>query len=387
MGRHSARLGSLELTLSDEAADLVSVADTVLKVTEDGWADPVFVGRVNTRSLSYDAESDTLSVTAADPLPHLGQKVIRVFDTASDPDAYIWRAYGSAQPADIMADLIADHAADAGIDIGLTPGGATARELSFPMGSTVLDAVLSLTGLDDSVEFELTPTAAVDGTLVTFNAYYPQQGSDLSGTVALKIGVDGGDNLMDFSYEEAQTDLINRYIVIGDTVGTATRSALEYPLHYAYIAEHAASIAQYGAFESSESASATTVASILEDTAKAVVAANAYPVSTFSGTLDPTSDLDFGPDGDFWIGDVVTVKAGLPQETLTLVGRVATATLTEQPNGEILASLTFELEADIAGVTGSLVNALIAPEDGTAAPPADPPPPPKPPKKKKKKKK
>lgn len=375
IGRHTARLASIDLAGSDPAFDLVSTGDTVLRCTVDGWTDPLFVGRVNTREISADGEDAAVTVSAADPLNHLAQKIIRVYETAgATPDAYIWETYGaSVQPATLISDLISDHAADAGIAIGTTPGGATALTMSFPLGMSVLDAILSITGLDDAVEFELTPTEAVDGTLVTFNAYYPRQGSDLTATVEIQIGVDANDNATEFSYAESQVDIINRHIAISDVVGTGLAGSTEFPLRLVRIASHAASITQYGAFESVSSLSGVTDTTVLTNYAKAIVAANAYPTTDFSAVLDPTSSLDFSPDGDFWVGDTISLTAALPEETLSLEGRVAAATFTEQENGEVEVALAFEPEADVAGVSGTTYYGMVDPADGTAPTPPESP--------------
>lgn len=395
IGRHTARLASGEIAWSDDAADLITTGDTVLQITDDLWTDPVFVGRINTNTIQVNADAESISFTAADPLPLLGQRIVREsasFDVPTTVTGFIWGEPSVAsQPADLLNYLIFHFADDVGIDIGTLPGGATARTFTFPLGSSVLDSFLSVTGLDDSVEFELTPTLATDGTLVTLNAYYPNQGTDLSNTVSLRVGIDDADNLTDFAWEEALADQVNRHLAVGDVIGTATRGGLEFPLHHVYIAESPASVAQYGALESSSSASGVMEQTVLEDLAKAVVKSNAYPVASLGGTLDPTLDFDFSPDGDFWIGDTVLLAAGLPQETLLLTGRVATASLTEDENGEIEVAVSCEPEpAD--DVTGTLYYALIDAADGTAPPPPETPEPPEEPetpasKKKVKKKK
>lgn len=376
IGRHTARLAEVTLALDDVDAPLASVADTLLRVKAEDWTDPVFNGRINGRKIEVAGEQETLTLTAADPLLQLETALVLVLNTAFNPDAYAYVEYTATQELLIIADLISDTADnDHGIAIGSTPA-TTVRTLSFPAGSGVAEAILSITGLG-SCEFELTPTEATDGTIATLNGFNGEQGTDKSATVIAKIGISrDGDNCVGLSYEEALAGMCNAFLAIGDQDGTATKDGLDYPLHPAHFAEHATSIATYGRIERSEALSGVAAAAQLEAYAEAIVSANAYPIKSFAVTLDPAGDISFGPDGDCYMGDVIALEAGLPRETLSLNGRIGGATLEELEGGEVEVDLDCEVEAS-AGVAGSAISVVMDPGDGTAPTPPEVPPPPR----------
>lgn len=245
------------------------------------------------------------------------------------------------------------------------------KALSLPAGSSVGDAINNLVGLIGAPEYELTPKEASDGTLATMNAYVPRQGSDKSSTVTLKIGVDATDNLTALSYVPAMDGMINRHTAIGDVSGTVSSGGLDYPTHPAYQASHAASIATYGVWETSEALSGTTDSALLEQSARAIVAANAFPLTSFSCTLDPESAPGFGPADTFWMGDTITLHAELPQESLVITGRVVAATITEDANGEGAVVISCEPESVAGGVSGSTLQVVVDSADGQVPPPVD----------------
>jgi hypothetical protein len=369
--RHAARIAELGVALDDEIVAAVSVGDVLLRCKSETWDDPVFNGRVNTRQIEARGDQETFKLSAADPMPQLETAIVMALNTAFDPDVYSYAEFAAAQQLTIMADLISAFAAGAGVAIGLTPS-SVVRDLSFPAGSSVAEGLLSVTGLDNGPEFELTPTEASDGTIATFNGYHPRQGTDKSDTVVLQIGVSDDDNLVGLSFEEVFAGVCNYFLAIGDGEGVATKGGLEYPLHPAYIAEHAASIATYGKIARSDSLSGATAAANIEAYAKGIVSANAYPISSFSATLDPDTGPEFGPAGDCYMGDIITLQAALPEEEILLEGRIAGATLTEFENGDVEVDLDCEVLA-ASGVTGSATNVVVDAGDGTAPPPPEVP--------------
>src|SRR5688572_3162965 len=187
IGRHAPRSAEVELALDDPAADLVSAGDTVLRCTVEGWSEPLFVGRANQADVTYDESRETMLVRGIDPMAHLERCLI--FATLGfSPAAISYKDFTAAQQAQIMwdlIDLVAGH--EHGVAEGTLPNSVT-RTLSFPAGSSVAEAIRSVAGMLNGPEFEFTPTAATDGTLVTFNAFYPRQGSDKTATVVFKIG-------------------------------------------------------------------------------------------------------------------------------------------------------------------------------------------------------
>lgn len=372
IARHVARLAEIHLALDDPAADLVSVGDTLIRCKAAGWSQPLFVGRVNTVAIDESGDGETLGITAADPLTQLETAYVLELNTAFDPDVYAYAEYLAIQQTTIMADLISDTADNGhGVVIGTTPASVT-RTLSFPAGSSVVEGLLAVTALENGPEFELTPKEATNGELATFNAYHPRQGSDKSATVIFKLGVSDKDNLLGLSYEEQLAGMCNRFLAIGDSNAIATKGGLEYPRHPAYEAAHAASIAAYGAVERSEAISGVTDAAALEAYAKGIVSANSYPIKSFSISLDPDGDLDFGPAEDCWMGDTIALQAVLPEEALSLTGRIAAASLTEDEDGVIDVELDCEVIA-ASGVTGTATNVVMDAGDGTAPTPPETP--------------
>ena len=132
---------------------------------------------------------------------------------------------------------------------------------------------------------------------------YSKQGSDKTGSIILHLGQGDGydDELLGFEVAPSIVGVSNRHTIIGEApdggVGTSSVSGApkNYPLHPAYRASHAASIARYGVWETAESAAGASTSAILSRAAQAVVAANIDPVTSFKVTLDPDLAPAFGP--------------------------------------------------------------------------------------------
>lgn len=382
IGRHVARTATLTLDYDDAFARLATVGNQVLRCTPAGWTDPAFIGRVIGHDIAYDGDSAELKLSAADPLAHL--EACLVASTASmTPAAETFKTYfATTDPSTMMSQLISACAANGhGIIDGTLDSTAADLKLGFPFGQTVADALRSIAGLDSMPEFEIKPFVALTGTLAKLNTYYPRQGTDKSGTINLRLGQSSAtDELLGFEMAPSMSGVVNRHVVIGDAPdGSLASSSVSgtlknYPLHPASRASHAASIATYGVWETSEGASGTTDPSILAAVAKASVAANVNPITNFKVTLDPDNAPTFGPQGAFWMGDLITVTITTPQgNVLVLVGRVAAASLTQAENGDVLVDLILEPQDDPAGVSTSAINVVVDSTEGT-----DPPPPPEP---------
>ena len=388
--RHAARTAQVTLALEDEAAPWVSVGDTVLRCKVVGWTDPLFVGRVTLAETTFTGDTETLTVSAADPWAHLQKKIVLITGLGFTPTASAYKEFSATQQAQIMWDLINLHS-DHGIAQGTLVTSVT-RTATFPAGSGVADGVNAMAALFNGAEWELSPVEETDGTLVEFNTFHPRQGSDLSGSVILTIGIDEDDNADSLSIAPGIDGMVNKYTVIGDVSGTATKGGLDYPLHPAYTAEHAGSVSTYGTWEGSDSVVGLTDAGLLEAIAKARVAANAFPIERFSVGIDPDTGPDFGPDGDFWVGDTIALQAGLPNETLNIEGRVGAASFAEGSEGEVDVTLTCDPDT-ASSVTGAALSVVMDSSEGTVPPPPpeevpiDTAPEPKKKKKKKKKKK
>jgi hypothetical protein len=382
LGREVARTASLTLDLDDPFAQLASVGDQVLRCSADGWTDPAFVGRVLQHDITYNGDSAQLTMSAADPLAHL--EACLVFWTAAmTPAAETFKTYyANTDPSTMMSDLISHCAANGhGIVDGTLALGAADQKLGFPAGSTVADGLRAIAGLSSNPEFEIAPIFDATGKLAELNTYYPKQGTDKTATIILRLGEsDDDDELLGFEIAPSMSGLVNRHVVVGDAPDGAIASSSvsgvpkNYPKHPAYRASHAASIAQYGVWETAESVSGASNAFVLIGVAQANIAANVDPVTAIKVTLDPDNAPAFGPQGAFWLGDIITIEVTTPAgNPLSYEARVATAGLTEAENGDVLVDLIVEPVDDLAGVSGASFSVVVDSTEGT-----DPPPPPEP---------
>jgi hypothetical protein len=381
IGREVARTAQVSLDLDDEAARLASVGDTVLRCSAEGWSQPLFCGRITQLDISYDGASAELKITASDPLYHLESCL--VFGTAGmSPAAQTFITFfAPADPSGMMWWLIATTADNGHGIVAGSLADAPDSALGFPAGQSVAEALRAISGLADAPEFELAPVFADDGSLVELNTYYTSQGRDRRDEVVLHLGLsDEADELLGFEISPSMAGFTNRHYVVGDAPeGSIAESTIsgalkDYPLHLAYVADHDASQARYGVWETSESVSGASDASLLSSVARAQVAANADPVSSFKVTLDPDLAPSFGPDGDFWLGDYISVELTTPAENLLpYTGRVASASLTEAENGDVLVDLLLEFEGELAEVTGGTLNVVVDSAEGTDPPPPPPP--------------
>jgi hypothetical protein len=381
VGRNVARTATLGLDLDDPAAQLASVGETLLRCLAPGWSRPLFVGRVIQADISYNGQSADLKLSAADPLYHLERCL--VFGTAAmSPAAETFITYFSdTDPSTMIASLIASTADNGhGIVTGSLDTSAANLKLGFPAGMTVAEAIRSIAGLDGAPEFELAPVAAGDGTLAELNTYHPHQGTDKSAEIVLRIGSGVEDELLGFEVSPSMAGFTNRYVTIGDAPPGATAtssisgSSKVYPRHPAYRASHQGLIDRYGVWESTESLPGSAVSSLLLKVARAAVAANANVLTGYRVTLDPDLAPTFAPEGDFWLGDTVGVEVTTPGgRVLDYTGRVASASLTEAENGDVLTDLLLEVPDDPAGVTGAALSVVVDSAEGTTPPPPPPP--------------
>lgn len=249
------------------------------------------------------------------------------------------------------------------------------RDVSYPAGSNVADNIKSLVSLDYAAEWELVPKVGADGRIAQFDQFNPRQGADKTASVILKVGIDATDNALSFAYEPAMDAMVNRHTAIGDVGGTVNEFGLDWPIHTAYTANHAASQALYGIWESAEVLAGTTDPGLIKASAEAVVAANAYPLASFAMELDPETGPEVkqgGGAGTLWTGDKIAAQAGLPGATLNVQGRVGQIDIEEDDNRESDVHLVLEPDAS-SGVVSTISTVIVDASDGTV-----PPPPPEP---------
>lgn len=382
LGVNKGRSATVKLSIEDPAYDVAKAIETVLRVTlrgPDEFSLPLFIGRIVIPNLSSVAEVEEIELNALDPLFHLERLLIR---DASEPGSWLGRAYSELDQSEIMQRLV-ELAVGHGVIRGSYPT-SIKRIRTYPPTKDVASALIQMSEVEGGPDFELTPYPYVnDGTLAQLDCFYPKQGSDLSATVRFVHGA-APDSAVVFLHSPAGDAIANRIIAVGAPLeheeGGPPWSATAYP---AYLAEHAASIAEFGPFEQRLQLEDVLEAATLEAHAKAAVAANAYPSNFFDFTAAPEPVADETGDGvppvfgrDYWLGDTVGVTAWLAGQwnedgtkfldeegneipPLELTGRVTDATVTEAASGQLSVKASCVTEASASGITGEPITVLI----------------------------
>ena len=366
--RNATRTAEVPLALDDPALEAAAVGERLLRCTVPGWRDPLFCGRITQLQHSYSADQEGVVVSAADPMMQLEKTRVFVTGIGFSPAAEGYKEFIDVQQAQIIWQLVNLMSANGiGVVQGATPNSVT-RTLTFPAGTTAADGIRSVAGLDNGPEFEFAPVFGGDGRIARLDIFWPRQGADRRQEVKLVLGVDPDlDNTLEFTYTPTVSGIVNRYVAIGDQAGTVSKGGLLYPRHPAYRAEHAASIAQFGAWGASDSISGLTDPNLLSAAARGVVSANAYPIDSFTAALDPEEGPDLEP-GKLWIGDTIAATIGLPGGPVDLAGRIAQASFSEASNGVAYVDLTCEPDG-VSGVTGASLNVVMDSSEGTVPPP------------------
>lgn len=378
--RHAPRTAKIDLDPSDAAVALATTLNTIIKVTVAGWTDPLFCGRVFSNSASR-GDQDTVTLQAADPWRQLDKETVLIRDSDFDlVGTFGYRYYAAnTDQSTLMWDLIALVAASGhGIVEGTLAGASITRDLTFPAGSRISDGVLGIADLFQGADFELAPVAASDGSLCTFNTFYPEQGTDRSATVIFKIGNEDPDldNALILDYSETGESVVNSFTAIGEVRAHGAIGGVSYPIHAAYTAEHADSAAAYGPFEDSGTVSGVVDLAVLAAYANSIVTEQGMPGHPFTLTVDPDGPFDFAPPsegGDYWMGDTIAVEAILLDgSTLNLTGRISDTPLTENDAGDVDLVLTCDPVGDASSVTGEDRSIVMDAGDGTVVPPPEP---------------
>lgn len=367
IGLNGSRRAKCPLALDDPALGVATAMDSFLRVILKGddlpEDRPLFLGRVITPEETSVAEKPALNLVAIDPFLQLERTLIRsVVGTEWDPVAF-----AATDQAQIMWALIAMGSGH-GIVEGDLPASVN-RDRTYPPGKEAGAALVEMSEVIGGPDFELEPVIASDGTIARFNTFYPQQGSDLTDSVRFQHGGEAED-APGFSYSPTGEGLCNRVLVIGAPVNSEGEGEAPYAFHYGYVAEDAASIAQYGAFEKREQAEDVTEAATLQAHAEAIVAGSAYPTPFFDFTaapekVDGETGLGIPPifGKDYWLGDTIHVDAyenGADpargdDPTHALDGRITDATVTELASGQIQVKSSCAPAISAAGVTGQAV--------------------------------
>ncbi len=376
IGLNGSRRGKCPLALGDPALAVATPMNTYLRVILKG-ADlpedlPLLIGRVVTPEEASQAQKPSLNLAAIDPFLQVERTLARSV-TGTEWDPVVFAATDQSQ---IMWGLVA-----LGTGHGIVKGdlpASVARDRTYPPGKEVGSALIEMSEVIGGPDFELEPVIATDGTIARFNTFYPQQGSDLSAALRFRHGGGEGEDAPGFTYSPTGEDLCNRVLVIGAPVNSEGESG-PFAFHFGYVAENAASIALYGAFERREQAEDVTEAATLQAHAEAIVAGSAYPTPFFDFTAAPEK-VD-GEEGvgippvfgeDYWLGDVVGVDAyenGVSphtgdEPTRAVSGRITDVTITELASGQIQVKSSCAPVISAAGVTGKAVVVKVPNSEG-----------------------
>jgi hypothetical protein len=370
IGISDARRAFCPLSIEDPAFALATPGNTVLRATLEGPAAfklPLFIGRVVIPETKSEPSSEEFGINAVDPLGYqLERALIRKVTGA------IWESlvFTGVDQSLIMWELIAAALANGtihGIVKGLLPA-SIVRDRTYPPTKEVALALTQMTEVINGPDFMLTPTLASDGTLATFNTYYPKLGSDLSATVKF-VHAHAPYTAEGFNLSPAGDDLINRVVAVGapqqDPLAESTVGI--YP---GYIAEVATSIAIYGVLEKRLQLEDVTLVPTLESHAKGEVATKAFPVNFFDLTTPAEQAESETGDGippafgkDYFVGDTIAVETYLgPNEdepNLKVTGRITDAKITENEAGQLSTKLTCAPPTAAAVATGSAITLLI----------------------------
>lgn len=335
LGVNVGRSARVSLSKEDDAYADIDLMETTLRVTIDGWTDPVFTGRVLLPDATESAESEGVTLNAIDSLGMLERAFVHkapeaIFATTG----ILVLGYSSVDQGQIMWNLI-DHAQDNGIDAGVQDGSRPAsvtRTRFYPTGKQIAEAIVQLSEVNNGPDFEFQPIEAGGGILSEFNTYYPKQGSDLTSDVIFRTGQGTSDDTARIlNTQDSGEQLRNRAIIIGSIANLNTFGIIS-------IADHAASQAIYGVLEYFEVRSDITTFTGLEDYSVGVVRAAAMPTEfiDFTVSLDGPS---FGPgaDGAYYLGDTVALDVYPRQggDAEQISGRVLDAVLSDDEAGNV----------------------------------------------------
>lgn len=380
LGVNAMRRAFCPLSLEDPAFGLAEATKTLLRITLKGPEDfalPLFIGRVLIPEQGSALEQEELGLNAVDPLFQLGRALGRKV-VGSTWEAVTFGATDATDQSQIMWELI-DAAEDHGIIEGSLPASVN-RDRTYLPGKQTDQALIEMTEVINGPDFELEPVAG-EGTedLVRFNTFHPRQGSDKSADVVFVYGA-APSTATSFVHAPGGDGIVNRVVVVGAPLN-AEEEESPFATFPAYVAEHAASIAEYGVFEELIPLEDVVEGATLQAHAEAIIAARAAPIPYFSFTAAPEqSDSEpTGSDGvpprfgiDYWIGDTIGCRAylgatedefgtpvdadGHPVEPLNLTGRVMDAVVTELESEQIAVRVSCHPEVKSEGITGEAIT-------------------------------
>jgi hypothetical protein len=384
VGLDAARRGFCPLSLEDSAYAQAAAVETLLRVTLRGpgeFAKTLFIGRVIIPEQGSSEDEEQLGLNAVDPFFQLERSLIRSVAGA------VWNpvTFAATDQSQIMWSLISGVAAnDHGIVEGSLPASMN-RDRTYVPGKEVGAALVEMSEVIGGPDFELEPVAGEGtDTLARFNTFYPRQGSDKSADVVFVHGA-APYTASNFIHAPGGDGIVNRVVVVGAPMNEEGEEETPLATFPSYVAEHAASIAQYGVFEKVVQLEDVTEVATLRAHAEGIIAASAYPIPFFDFTASPEQADGgvVGSDGvpprfgiDYWIGDTIACHAylgavsvdesgapldaeGNPVEPLKVTGRITDAVITELESGQVAVKLSCSPEVKSEGITGEAITLLV----------------------------
>lgn len=371
------RQATVPLSLEDEAAAHVRPLSTVLKAWLGGTlihAGPTTVPQFRGRDRRVDVHSQCPSFylqrsfvgqrsDGAGLTGHVAGAPYRLENT--DQGLIMWRLVEHALPttAEQAAGVPTHGIVDGTRPQGPQDDGWFVRTREYEPGKQIWEALVQMSEVISGPDFELEPVDEQDGTLARFNVY-GRQGSDKSGVVVFEHNT-GRNNAVDVQWDPAGDLAVNRATVTGQVLPD------EDPPRYT--ANQADSQLAYGLLGAWQSDPDVSELPTVREKAQGIVAASATPLNVFTvtpaaeGGVGLARDTDgrivslgkgfgtpprFAPDGDYWIGDDISVVARVtPGLDVTLVGRVIEGRITEaDEDGTLLTELVCEPRVATAGI-------------------------------------
>lgn len=355
---NAGRTASLVTSFDDPAAGLVHPLATVVKAR---WPQGALFSGVVLRP-QYASSTRQVTIPAVDPSLRLQAfQVGARSDAAGLPGANntSW-GYTAIDQSEILARLV-EHASPTtaeaaagvpghGIIRGSLPA-SVARDRLYEPGKQLWEACQQLAGVVDGVDFDLRALDETDGSLVALDTHYPQMGTDRSATVVFEYGW-GRENCTECSIEGAGDIVRNRSIRVGqvnETTGAqlrADRDRTESQLAHGI----------YGEFVGEPD---VVEQATLNEHAQAAVTNYGYPPYLVSVTPAQDDGTGYrvdggvlvklpvrygippvlGPQGDYWLGDVVRVIPRDGAFRFDIKARVLAITLTNASTGAVVAGL------------------------------------------------
>jgi hypothetical protein len=370
LGLNDIRTGTVTVSIEDPIVSLVASMATRLKAWLNGCIvlnAPVFLPN---HECSSGGQAGTLTISATDNL-RLATAFTRAFAEQIGVDqseimALLMEA-GDATAAEKAAGVLGH---------GIIRGALAAsvlRDRTYYDLTNIWEALVNMSQVIDGPDFELEPLDRDDGVFGQLNTYYPKQGIDRSGSVALEYGV-GATNASGFGWQPSGEQLCNRFICAGETPE-------ESPTTPAWLSENLESQRLYGIYEGNEVDTEVSEVPTLKEKADNVVATRAFPLDFV--TVQPAlqeadrDEVEFGvpprfgpptdPDADFWLGDTLGIIAREGELSKTLIGRAVVVTLsTADDAGNVAVAVGFSPPDHVAGVTGEEVTLTLGPPNQTA---------------------